>query len=138
MTTTDDHGAIHDLLERLFDAWNRRDARAFAALFTEDGDYVTGAGEWWRGRRMIEGEVAARFDAAADAPGVARLADRSIRHLVTDAAIAHLAWSLVTGREPAPERRGVASAVLVRDARGSWLIASLHNTDVVAEEGQEP
>ena len=41
---------IRQLQARQEDAWNRHDAAAYAALFTEDGDVVNVVGWWWRGR----------------------------------------------------------------------------------------
>jgi uncharacterized protein (TIGR02246 family) len=57
---TDEHTDQHtDLvaLRRLFDstieAWNRADAEAFGAAFTEDADYITFVGTHYRGRAKI-------------------------------------------------------------------------------------
>jgi uncharacterized protein (TIGR02246 family) len=122
---------IDGLLERLFDAWNHRDVAAFARLFADDADYVTGAGEWWRERRIIEVEIARRF-AEGERSGTVRLAGHSIRRLTADVAVIHAAWDLSTPGEEV--RRGLASLVVLRGPDGAWRIASLHNTDVAAEE----
>ena len=49
--TSTEEAAIRDLLAALFAAWG--DADAYAAFFTEDGDYVAFDGTHWRGRRAI-------------------------------------------------------------------------------------
>jgi uncharacterized protein (TIGR02246 family) len=46
--------AIRALLERLYDAWGRGDATAYAACFTDDSDYVTYNGVHLRGRQENE------------------------------------------------------------------------------------
>src|SRR3546814_21022986 len=47
--------AIREVLQtQQADAWNRHDAKAYAALFTQDGDVVNIVGWWWKGRDEIE------------------------------------------------------------------------------------
>ncbi|MFI8850523.1 nuclear transport factor 2 family protein [Streptomyces sp. 891-h] len=41
MATPDDRTAIHEAVAALGDAWDRADADAYGALFTQDADYVT-------------------------------------------------------------------------------------------------
>src|SRR3546814_13225579 len=51
--------AIREVLQtQQADAWNRHDARAYAALFTQDGDVVNIVGWWWKGRDEIESKLA--------------------------------------------------------------------------------
>ena len=42
-----DESDIRQLQARQQDAWNRHDANAYAALFTDDGDCVNVVGWWW-------------------------------------------------------------------------------------------
>jgi hypothetical protein len=44
---------LSTLARLLVESWNRRDARAFARLFTPAAEYVTGAGIHIRGREAI-------------------------------------------------------------------------------------
>ncbi len=39
---------IQVVVDRLVDAWNRRDWASFSRLFAEEADYVTGSGSGWR------------------------------------------------------------------------------------------
>ena len=36
------------------EAWNRHDAKAYSALFTQDADLINVVGWWWKGRPQIE------------------------------------------------------------------------------------
>ena len=49
-----DEAAIRALEARQPEAWNHHDAKAYANLFTEDGDCVNIVGWWWKGRAEIE------------------------------------------------------------------------------------
>src|SRR5207253_8297114 len=50
-----DEAEIRNLVQtRQQEAWNQHDAKAYAALFTEDGDLVKVVGWWWKGRPQIE------------------------------------------------------------------------------------
>ena len=42
-------------------AWDRHDAKAYASLFTEDGDCVNVVGWWWKGRAEIEKKLTAAY-----------------------------------------------------------------------------
>src|SRR3546814_5775870 len=54
--------AIREVLQtQQADAWNRHDAKAYAALFTQDGDVVNIVGWWWKGRDEIERKLATGF-----------------------------------------------------------------------------
>jgi uncharacterized protein (TIGR02246 family) len=43
-----------DIPAAIAEAWNARNASAFAALFAEDADVVNVVGLWWRKRAEIE------------------------------------------------------------------------------------
>ena len=45
-----DEAAIRALEARQPEAWNKHDAKAYAGLFTENGDCVNIVGWWWKGR----------------------------------------------------------------------------------------
>src|SRR6185436_12727674 len=59
-----DESDIRQLQARQQDAWNRHDAKAYAALFTDDGDVVNVVGWWWKGRREIERQLTAAYAVA--------------------------------------------------------------------------
>ena len=51
--TTDDEQAVRKVLASFDEAFNRHDADAVAALYTDDAEFVNVAGMWWRGRAEI-------------------------------------------------------------------------------------
>ena len=117
-------GQIDELLARLLDAWNRRDAVAFAALFVEDADYVTGDGLWLQGRAAIEGLVQ-----GSDPMGQASFQGRPSIRVSDGAGSATFRWAASGGHTSS---RGVTTCVLTMTG-GGWLIERLHNTDERAE-----
>jgi len=53
--TEQDKAAVRDVVgPQQAAAWNKHDAKAYAALFTEDGDCVNVVGWWWKSRAEIE------------------------------------------------------------------------------------
>jgi hypothetical protein len=49
-----DRQAIAAGIDRFVEAWNRHDAKAFAAAFTEDADFTNWRGEGTSGRSKVE------------------------------------------------------------------------------------
>ena len=125
-------------------AWNAGDARALAALFDADAEFVNVVGLWWHSRDEIE---------RAHAYGLARLFPGSTLRVTAtrtkllaetpegdgaaSVAVVHARMRLtgqapVAGVEAPGVRTTVFSLVVRRDADGAWRCASAHNTDVVA------
>ena len=121
-------------IDRFADAWNAGDARALAALFDEDADFVNVVGIWWRRRRAIEkahGYALTRFfrDSRLTVEEVA------VKRLGADVATVHGRWRLEGQRapddgRPLDPRRGVLLLVLHRGGDG-WSVAAAQNTDIV-------
>jgi len=65
-----DESAIRQLQARQEDAWNRHDATAYAALFTDDGDVVNVVGWWWKGRRVAVAHVRWTMEGAMTPPSI--------------------------------------------------------------------
>ena len=56
-----DEAEIRSVAMRQGDTWRRHDAKAYAALFTEDCDVVNVVGWWWKGRAELEQKLTAAF-----------------------------------------------------------------------------
>ncbi len=112
------------------DAWAARDARAMAALFAADADFLTLTGHWAEGKKAIEAAVAAemagafaraklvtgRARARALAPGVAHVMQRFV-----------LSGILHADGTDAGRVGAILSATLV-EAPGGWQVAAAQFT----------
>jgi len=130
----EDEAAIRDVQRRQAEAWNRHDAKSYAALFAEDGDVVNVVGWWWKGRPEIERKLTAAF-VFVFKESTLTISDVQVRFLTPDIAVAHVLWVMVGARTPSgiPEpRQGIQVQVLQRQG-GKWLIASFQNTHAVPE-----
>ena len=125
---------IRDLQARQQEAWNRHDARAYAALFAEDGDVVNVVGWWWKGRNEIERNLTAAY-AVVFRDSTLKIDDVQIRFLARDVAVAHVRWSMEGAKTPPgiPEpRQGIQIQVLQKRDR-VWRIAAFQNTSSLPE-----
>jgi uncharacterized protein (TIGR02246 family) len=115
------------LYQQLLDAWNARNAAAFAALFSEDGSVVGFDGSPMNGRAEIRSALEGIFGSHQTASYVAKV--REIRRLGSDVLLARS----VVGMVP-PGKADLNPAVnaiqsLVAAGRGADMrIALLHNT----------
>jgi uncharacterized protein (TIGR02246 family) len=129
-----DEAEIRDVQKRQADAWNRHDAKAYAQLFTEDGDVVNVVGWWWKGRPEIEKKLTAAF-AFVFAESTLTITEAHVRFIDPEVAVAHVRWTMAGARTPRglPEPTcGIQMQVLQKKA-GKWLIASFQNTNAVPE-----
>lgn len=117
------------------EAWTAGDARALAALFEPDAEFVNVVGLWWHSRDAIERAHA--YGLARLFPGSALRVTATRTKMLTEAVAVVHARMRLTGQAPiagvaAPGvRTTVFSFVVRRDAGGAWRCASAHNTDVV-------
>ena len=131
---SEDDAAIRQLQIAQADAWNRHDAAAYAALFTEAGDCVNVLGWWWKGRAEIEKQLSAAF-AFVFHESRLTITETTIRHLTPAIAVAHVRWTMSGAKTPPgmPEpKEGIQTQVLQK-AAGHWLIQSFQNTNGVPE-----
>src|SRR5882762_2918414 len=121
--TSDDEGSIRQLQSAQADAWNRHDAAAYAALFTEDGDCVNVVGWWWKGRAQIESKLKAAF-AFVFHESQLTITDTSVRFLSPTIAVAHVSWTMTGAKAPpgVPEPRQGIEIQVLQNKSGHWLI----------------
>ncbi|WP_239647258.1 YybH family protein [Nocardiopsis baichengensis] len=123
--------AIEDLVAAHTRLWIDHDMDAWGAYFTEDADFITHRGLWWRTR-------AENVDGHKDVPAsvLAQKADytqevASVREIAPDVALVHTLWTWpghrLPGARPAEDRSGIITLVLVR-RDGEWRIRAAHNT----------
>jgi uncharacterized protein (TIGR02246 family) len=132
--TPADSQAILSLIQAHATAWNRRDAKAAAAIMTPDAVWITSSGTRLRGRAEIE-RAHLQWLAEDSAAGGSRHSHPTetitIRFLRADVAVADVGSHYVpvprSGKQvPAPKPTYLFVA-LTRDA-GQWHIAQVRNT----------
>jgi uncharacterized protein (TIGR02246 family) len=129
-----DEAEIRDVQTRQAQAWNRHDGKAYADLFTEDGDVVNVVGWWWKGRAEIESKLTAAF-AFVFRDSTLTITEVQVRFLSPEFAVAHIRWTMTGAKTPPgiPEpRQGIQTQVLQKTG-GKWLIAAFQNTNAVPE-----
>lgn len=118
---------IRDLHKALLDAWNRRDAKAMAALLSEDGVVIGFDGTTHQGPTALETELSQIFAHHQTPAYVAKV--RDLQFLSADVAL----LTAVAGMVPAgsssivPALNAVQSLVAVRSG-DRWRIALFQNT----------
>ena len=129
-----DEAAIREVQKRQADAWNQHDAKAYAGLFTEDGEVVNIVGWWWRGRAEIEQKLTAAF-AFVFRESTLTVTDVQVRFLTPQTAIAHVQWTMVGAKTPPglPEPKQGIEVQVLQKLGGKWLIVSFQNTISVPE-----
>ena len=119
---------VADLYRALLDAWNARDARAFARLFTADGHSVGFDGSQADTAAEIEAHLSQVFEGHATAAYVARV--REVRLLGETAALLRA----VVGMVPPGQSdiniavNSIQSMVAERVAGPTWRVVLLQTT----------
>ncbi len=129
-----DRQAIVALMDRFMDAWNRHDAKAFAAVFAEDADFTNWRGTWARGRSRIEESHAPMF-ATIFKNSHQKYTTIESRFIRPDVAAVDVRWEM-TGAMDAqgnsrPDCLGLLNFVMAKND-GQWQILVMHNLDLTA------
>jgi uncharacterized protein (TIGR02246 family) len=129
-----DDVAIRNVEKQQAESWNRHDANAYAALFTEDGDCVNVVGWWWKGRAEIEKKLTAAY-AFVFRESVLTITDVDVGFPAPEIAIAHVRWSLVGARSPPnyPKVQQGIQTQMLQKRNGKWLITVFQNTNAIPE-----
>lgn len=118
---------VSDLHRELLDAWNRRQADDYAALFLSDGYVIGFDGSQMDGREEITEQLRAIFTDHVTAPYVSTVDD--VRFLAPDVALLRASVGMIppgqTDLNPAANALQTLVAVK-RDER--WRIAHFQNT----------
>jgi uncharacterized protein (TIGR02246 family) len=125
---------IRAVARRQGEAWSRHDAKAYAALFTNDCDVVNVVGWWWKGRNELEHKLTPMFRSMFSTSQLT-ITDVHVRFLSPDIALAHARWTMTGAHTPPgiPEpRAGIQTLVFTKVGR-RWLIAGFQNTNSIPE-----
>jgi uncharacterized protein (TIGR02246 family) len=126
--TDDDRAEIRSVALRQGQVWGH-DAKAYAALCTEDCDVVNVVGWHWKGRAEVERKLTGAFQTMFRDSKLT-ITEVETRFLRPDVAVAHARWTMVGAKAPPgmPEpRHGIQTLVFTRQS-GRWLIAAFQNT----------
>lgn len=129
-----DEAAIRKLEVEQQEAWNKHDAKAYAELFTADGDCVNVVGWWWKGRAEIEKKLSEAY-AFVFAQSVLTIAEPDVRFLSSDLAVVHARWTMTGARTPQglPTPQQGIQTQLLQKRDGKWLIVAFQNTNSLPE-----
>jgi uncharacterized protein (TIGR02246 family) len=130
-----DEAAIRDVVQtRQQQAWNQHDAKAYAALFAEDGEVVNVVGWWWRGRNEIERKLTDAF-ALVFRESTLTITEATVRFLTPEISVAHVRWTMSGARTPPgiPEPREGLQTIVLQRLGGNWMIAAFQNTNHVPQ-----
>lgn len=114
--------------QKFVDAYNKKDAAAIAALFLPTGELIGRDGKAIRGREAI----AAHYKEVFDDDGVPKVAlEASKVRMVTPEIVLEDGTVHFTATEDEPVRSIRYSAVQVKQADGSWLLANTRDLEEV-------
>ena len=122
-----DEDDVRSIYQRLLDAWSRRDAAAYAALFDDGANVVGFDGSQMNGRSEIESTLAGIFAHHQTASYVSIV--REVRTLTPEVAILRAVVGMVPPGQTDinPAVNAIQSLVAVKRG-GQWRIALFQNT----------
>jgi len=120
------YNEVMDVMGALAKAWERGDADAYGALFTEDASYTIFVGTVYHGRRDITESHRVLFARFLKGTKLA-VGEWHLRYYGQDTAIVTSTGDTYKLRRPRRLTK-VQTYTLVRQADSSWLIAAFHNT----------
>ncbi|MEV3959819.1 SgcJ/EcaC family oxidoreductase [Nocardia sp. NPDC050193] len=129
MTTQQDadEAALNDLFDRINQAWEVGDAKAYAAAFAPDADYVTWFGAHLKGREAIEASHTPLFaknlkNTRMDS-GIT-----GVRFVTPDVAVVHGVGALVKGKRRRNRFNTKVNVFVAARRDGAWTFVAFHNT----------
>jgi uncharacterized protein (TIGR02246 family) len=132
MGRSEDENAIRQIEQRWDEAWNRHDATALAALLSEDVDFVTVMGGWYKGRVDFEQRMVQTHQGPFRT-SKRNTTDVSIKFLTPEIAVVQARWQMSglynadgTLRDP---WEGIITRV-VQKIGTEWTVVAAHNVDV--------
>jgi uncharacterized protein (TIGR02246 family) len=120
--------AVRALYQKLIEAWG--DADAYAALFTENGDYITFDGSHARGRIEIAKAHRPLFEGILKGSRLVEVGiPVEVRFLSPDVALVHSGGAVLRAHQKKPTRRAISVQTLVAvKQEDRWLFAAFQNT----------
>ncbi len=123
---------IRSVASSFFEAWNRHDVSAMAALYSDDAQVVNSLGLWWRGVTEVErglGQMNAIGPSLRPDSTWARLLTEGTALCIVDYTVGSFTRP---GGQSVPEQKALSTFVMMKTGRG-WQIAAAQTTAVNAE-----
>lgn len=125
-TLADLQKIVSNSVKQYSEGFAKQDAKAIAAMFTAEAEYVDAGGTVFHGRQIIEAELKASFE--QDPPGSLEINVVSIRPIAAGLLIEE-GVSTFTPRQNGSATRTHYTATHVRQVDGSWLLASVRELE---------
>jgi uncharacterized protein (TIGR02246 family) len=121
--------AVRDVMVRLCEAWERGDGDAYAALFSEEAQYVTAPGDRLHGRKSIAESHQEIFNTIFKKTKLGRRYPSTFRSITSDVVLVESAGSVLFPGESESKipPNGLMTLVVARQA-DDWRIVSFQNT----------
>ncbi len=132
MLSTEDMRGVEAALDGLFATWNRHDMDGFAALLTEDCEWVNVVGAHWPSRAAVMTALRA-YHATMFKDVSQHEVGRSVGEIAPGVAIAVVTFTMDDYRTPdgrfmSGVKNRITNILVKRD--GGWLVRSGHNTTI--------
>ncbi|UGT44315.1 SgcJ/EcaC family oxidoreductase [Nocardia yamanashiensis] len=127
----DDTEVIRELFDRYTELWVQHRMGEWGELFTEDCDFITHRGVWWRSREEnVRGHEDVPESVLAQKKNYSQTVV-GIQPLTPGVMLVHTVWAwpdhVLPGSPVGEDRRGLITAILVQQS-GRWLIRAAQNT----------
>jgi len=122
-----------EIPQRFAEAWNAKDARALAALFAEDADFVNVVGLWWHNRQDIEKAHHYGLTTFFAQSHIA-LGRIKVRRIGPEVAVIHARWKLtgqIDRQGNTLEPRAAVMVFVATQTPEGWIVQAAQNTDIV-------
>ena len=129
-----DETAIRKLVQQIQDGWNAHDARAAAAPFAIDADFVVVTGLHLKGRDEIEKGFAFRLSQPDYKASKNTITIKSIRFLRPDVAVVHTTFDIEYSEGGEVKKDHAIETAVVTKERGEWSIVAFHNTVIAPQQ----
>jgi uncharacterized protein (TIGR02246 family) len=137
MSQAEDEQAIRRIERMWDDAWNRHDAKALAALLSDDVDFVNVTGAWFKGRPEFETRMAQTHRGIFKDSKRTTL-EASVKFLTPQIAVVHARWEMSGLRKSDGTLRTPWQGIITRVVKkfgDDWVIVAAHNVDVAESRG---
>ena len=124
-----DEAQVRKVIADFGDAWDRHDAKAMAALHTEDVNFINIFGEWWKTRLQVEANLERiHSEGGGMAHSTMKMRTEQVKFPAANVAIVHGIVELFNAPPPTLGENHFIR-VMVKE-HGRWLISSFQNTRI--------